>query len=424
MPISARLTRRTLLRSGAATLATPALTGTGLSQSNNVIKIGFVTPQTGALAAFGGANAFLIAQVQQALRDGLMKGRTRYRVDILTKDSQSNSTRAAEVTAELILRDKVDLILTGGAPDTVNAVSDRAEVDGVPCIATACPWQPWFFGRSGNPTKGFDYTWLFCFGLEDILGAFIGLWAPQPTNKVVACLFANDADGNAWGENFPPALKKAGFTVVEPGRYQPMSNDFTAQIGAFKAAGAEIVTGTMIPPDFATFWTQAAQQGFRPKIATIGKAFLFPAAVSAFSDRAQGLSCEVPWSSDFPFKSGLTGQNGAALLAAAQSASGGRDLGFILGLFHALFEVGIDALKRAPALTPDGIVAAIRDTSYESIVGRVDWKSKSGPIANVSRTPIVAGQWERAAAGTPLHLAIKSNAGHPDIPVNGTLKLL
>jgi branched-chain amino acid transport system substrate-binding protein len=51
------------------------------------------------------------------------------------------------------------------------------------------------------------------------------------------------------------------------------------------AAECEIVTGVVIPPDFATFWTQAAQQGFRPKAASIGKAILFPSAVEALGDR-------------------------------------------------------------------------------------------------------------------------------------------
>ena len=37
----------------------------------------------------------------------------------------------------------------------------------------------------------------------------------------------------------------------------------------------------MIPPDFGTFWAQAAQQGFNPKVATIGKALLFPSAIEA-----------------------------------------------------------------------------------------------------------------------------------------------
>ena len=41
------------------------------------------------------------------------------------------------------------------------------------------------------------------------------------------------------------------------------------------------MTGVPIPPDFTTFWKQAAQQGFKPKIASIGKALLFPASVDA-----------------------------------------------------------------------------------------------------------------------------------------------
>ena len=42
----------------------------------------------------------------------------------------------------------------------------------------------------------------------------------------------------------------------------------------------------MIPPDFATFWSQAAQQGFKPKIVTIGKALLFPSVGRRRSARA------------------------------------------------------------------------------------------------------------------------------------------
>ena len=71
-----------------------------------------------------------------------------------------------------------------------------------------------------------------------------------------------------------------------PGRYQVMNNDFSSQIAAFKAANAEIVTGNMIPPDFSTFWSQAAQQGFRPKIVTIGKALLFPSVINSLSAAA------------------------------------------------------------------------------------------------------------------------------------------
>src|SRR5439155_1007071 len=178
-----------------------------------------------------------------------------FNVEIISKDSQSNANRAAEVASELILRDKVDLIVGAATPDTTNPVADQAEVNEVPCITTNCPWQPYFFGRKGDPKTGFTWTYHFFWGLEDVIAAFLSLWEGVPTNKVVGGLFPNDADGNAWGDpqrGLPPALAQAGYRLIDPGRYQLMNNDFTSQISTFKAVNAEIVTGNMIPPDFAT----------------------------------------------------------------------------------------------------------------------------------------------------------------------------
>ena len=182
----------------------------------------------------------------------------------------------------------------------------------MPCVTTNCPWQPYFFGRKGDPAKGFTWTYQFFWGLEDVIAAFLALWDGAPTNKVVGGLFPNDADGNAWGDKergLPPALAAAGYKLLDPGRYQLMNNDFSSQIAAFKAAGAEIVTGNMIPPDFATFWSQAAQQGFKPKIVTIGKALLFPSVINSLGARGNGLTTEIWWTPNHPFKSGLTGQS-------------------------------------------------------------------------------------------------------------------
>ena len=180
------------------------------------------------------------------------------------------------------------------------------------------------------------------------------MWDSAPTNKVVGGLFPNDADGNAWGDpqrGLPPALAKAGYKLHDPGRYQVMNNDFTSQISAFKSAGAEIVVGNMIPPDFATFWSQAAQQGFHPKIVTIGKALLFRSAVDSLGPRGNGLSTEIWWTPNFPFKSGLTGQS-ARQLADAYTDATKRPWTQPIGYQHALFEVAIDVLKRAKSIDP------------------------------------------------------------------------
>jgi branched-chain amino acid transport system substrate-binding protein len=415
--------RRTVIAGGLGALAAPAiLRAIPANAQSKAIKIGLVSPRTGPLAGFGEADGFIIDQVNNVLQPGLQSGGKTYSVEIISKDSQSSTTRASEVASELILRDKVDLILASNTPDTTNPVADQAEVNEVPCITTNCPWQPYFFGRNGDPKKGFTWTYHFFWGLEDVIAAYLPMWDSAPTNKVVGGLFPNDADGNAWGDpqrGLPPALAKAGYKLHDPGRYQVMNNDFTSQISAFKSAGAEIVVGVMIPPDFATFWSQAAQQGFHPKIVTIGKALLFRSAVEALGPHGNGLSSEIWWTPNFPFKSGLTGQS-ARQLADAYTAATKRPWTQPIGYQHALFEVAIDVLKRAKSIDPKSILDAIVATDYHSMVGPVKWTGQ--PVKNVSKNPLVAGQWQRK--GGEFDLVIAENKSAPEIPVGGKLELL
>jgi branched-chain amino acid transport system substrate-binding protein len=415
--------RRSVIAGGLGLVAVPAvLRAIPANAQSKAIKLGLVSPHTGPLAGFGEADAFILDQVKTTLAKGLAVGGKIYPIEIINKDSQSSGTRAAEVASELILHDKVDLLLAQGAPDTTNPVADQAEVNEVPCVTTNCPWQPYFFGRNGDPKKGFTWTYNFFWGLEDVIASYLPLWDSAPTNKVMGGLFPNDADGNAWGDpqhGLPPALTQAGYKVIDPGRYQVMNNDFTSQITKFREAGAEIVVGNMIPPDFSTFWSQAAQQNFHPKVVTIGKALLFPSVVNSLGPRGNGLTTEIWWTPTFPFKSGLTGQS-ARELTDAYVAATKRPWTQPIGYQHALFEVAIDVMKRAKSIDPKAILDSIIATDYHSIVGPVKWTGQ--PVKNVTRTPLVAGQWQRSGSG--FDLVITENKSAPEIPVGGKLQLL
>jgi branched-chain amino acid transport system substrate-binding protein len=415
--------RRTVIKGLTTLIAAPAvLRFTQAYADNPVIKVGHVSPVTGPLAGFAEANDYVLDGVKKALSAIDNNGKS-WKVEVISKDSQSNPNRAAEVAADLILKDEVNIIVAASTPDTVNPVSDQAEANGTPCITTDCPWQPYFFGRNGNPAEGFENTYHFFWGLEDVIGAFLSLWDNPGVTKNVGGLFPNDADGNAWGDperGFPKPLAEAGYKLADPGRYQPMNDDFSSQISAFKSAGAEIITGNMIPPDFATFWSQAGQQGLKPKIVTIGKALLFPSVIASLGDRGIGLSSEIWWSPNHPFSSSLTGESSRAL-AEGYVASTSRPWTQPIGFKHALFEVVADVVKRCADLgEPAAIVEAIRSTNLKTIVGPVDWSK--GPVKNVTKTPLVAGQWQKS--GDKAELVITTNKTAPEIPVGGELKLL
>jgi branched-chain amino acid transport system substrate-binding protein len=418
MPNKLILNRRKLMAGATALVAAPAVMRRAYAA--DAFKIGIVSPTTGPLAGFGEAQDWIIAGLKDAM------GKLPVPVEIIAKDSQSNPNRAAEVATELIEKDGVKLILAKDTPDTTNPVADQAELNGVPCISNNCPWQPYFFGRNGDPAKGFKSTYHYFWGLEDIIANFVGIWDQSGAAKVVGGLFPNDADGNAWGDaklGLPGPLAQAGYKLVDPGRYQPLNNDFSAQISAFKAAGVEIVTGVMIPPDFATFWSQAAQQGFKPKVVTVGKALLFPSSIEALGDRGDGLTSEIWWSPNHPFKSSLTGQS-ARELADAYMAASGKPWTQPLGFAHSIFEVAFDVVKRAKDLNdPESILAAITNTDLDTITGHISWKGgPNNPVKNVCKTPLVGGQWTKGDKG--YDLVITTNVQQPNIPVGGKVKLL
>jgi branched-chain amino acid transport system substrate-binding protein len=346
---------------------------------------------------------------------------------VLVKDSQSNPNRAADVARELIVSNKVDLMLVASTPETTNPVSTMCEVEETPCISTVAPWQPYFIGRQQNPGnpaswKPFNSTFHFFWGLEDVIAVLTNMWGQISTNKSVGGLFPNDGDGNAWGDpniGFPKPLANLGFSLLDPGRYQNLTADFSAQIAAFKKGNCEIITGVVIPPDFKTFWTQARQQGFKPKIASVGKALLFPPAVEAIGEIADGLSTEVWWSPSHPFKSSLSAMS-AQQLADGYEASTSKQWTQPIGFVHALFEIAVDTLKRTSDVKSK---TAIRDalvaTKLDTIVGQISWGS--GPVKNVAKTPLVGGQWVKGQKHM-FDLVIVNNVTATSIPTGGELK--
>jgi branched-chain amino acid transport system substrate-binding protein len=415
--------RRDLLKAGSAAAALAALPGFALAQDQS-IKIGYVSPQTGPLAPFGEADKFVIDQMQAAAKSGITVGGKRMPLQIILKDSQSNPNRAGEVANDLILKDKVQVVLTAGTPETANPVSDACELNEVPCISSVVPWQPWFFGRKGDPAKGFNWTYHFFWGLEDVIANFTNGWKSVQTNKKVGGLFPNDVDGNAWGDKehgFPKPLAALGFTLTDPGRYQNLTQDFSAQIAAFKRDKVEIVTGVMIPPDAKTFLTQAKQQGLKPKVVTLGKALLFPGAIEALGDLGDGLTTEVWWTPAHPFKSSLSGQSAKALADAYETATK-KQWTQPIGFAHALFEVAADALKRAKDASNKSVRDAVAATNLATVVGPVKWGGQ-GPFKNISKTPLVLGQWGKGEK-YPYELVVVNNLVAANIPAGGKMRLI
>ena len=157
-----KLKRRTVLKGltagAAATIARPAFA------VPETVKIGLVGPKTGQLALFYEEMSYAIAYAMKSMNNSIKINGTVHPLEIVVKDSQSSPNRASEVAQELILNDKVHIVTAFATPETVNPVADQCELNGVPCVTNDAPLEPYFFGRKGDPAKGFEWTYHFFFG--------------------------------------------------------------------------------------------------------------------------------------------------------------------------------------------------------------------------------------------------------------------
>ncbi|MGM5058705.1 ABC transporter substrate-binding protein [Rhizobium sp. 814_E9_N1_1] len=423
---AASLSRRSFIASTVAGGAALVLSGrTAFAQSSDTLKVGFISPRTGPLGGFGETDGYVLDLARKALANGLQAGGKTWKVDILDQDTQSDPSRAGQLAKDLINNQAIDLMLAVSTPETINPVADACEAAGIPCLSTVMPWEAWYFGRGAKPgaPSPFKWTYHFGFGVEEFHKAYVSQWNLIETNKKVGVMYPNDADGNAIRTHLAPALAKAGFTIVDPGAYETGTTDFTAQIALFRQEGVEIFNSFPIPPDFAAFWRQAAQQGLTQqiKICQIAKTGLFPSDIEALGDLGLNIGSAAYWHKAFPYKSTLTGVSGTELADGYETASG-KQWTQQLGASLALLDAGFDALKASTDVkSKEAVAKAISTLKTTTIAGKVDFTS--GPVANVSPGPIIGTQWVKAAEGSKFALdyVVTENATDPNVPVGAKL---
>jgi branched-chain amino acid transport system substrate-binding protein len=420
----------TTTTAAAATTTTAAgattTTASASVETGREVKVGWVTMTTGSFASLSEPDDYLLKYYGDAIGDGVVAGDgKKHPVKWIVKDSQSDANRAGEVAGQLITSDKVDIIMAGMTPVVCNPVSDQCEANGMPEVSYGAPWQAWYFRdatRAKDPTLGYKSVYHIFWGIEDLEAVYFALWNGVQTNKIVACLWANDPDGVATSDKatgFPPEMEKAGYKVVNPGLFTNGTEDFSSTINQFKSAGCEVLTVLATPPDFANFWKQAYQQGFHPKVATVARAILVRPDMEAIGDIGAGLSNEVWWTSSHPFKSAVTGQT-CLEVATAWETQMNKGYNASLGLTGGAFETTIDVLKRVKNFDdPATIIDAIKTTNLETILGPIAFSGK--PVPNIAKTPLVGGQWENNDPKWHWTRYTVDNSNYPATPITGKL---
>jgi branched-chain amino acid transport system substrate-binding protein len=436
MPLDQSISRRSLLKGvGAGTFAVGAsgllaacssgIKGAGTSTKG--ITIGWIHPLTGPLSGFGAPDGWVISKIKQTTpySKGFKIGKKTYSVTIKSYDTQSSPTRAGDLAKSAILNDGVDLLLASSTPETVNAVASQAESLGTPLICANVPWEPWYINLGGNPLKPTlkpKYVVMYFLGAEHLVECFIPMWNrihdQLHTNKVVAAAFPNDADGNAFRMVFPAIAKHAGYTFDLSSPYTDGTTSYSSMISQFKADKADFFTNVPLPPDFATMWKQAAQQGFKPKLATVAKVLLFPPDAYALGSLAYNVATDAWWVPSLPWKSSFTGET-CQQMANEFEVSHGQWNSNISN--YSLFEAAHAALTSVSDPHDKGEVAdAIHNVNIQALAGPLNFAS-GGPAPGVAITPPVGVQWQKGTK-YPVEMQVVDNTLVPGAKITADLK--
>lgn len=396
-------TTTTTTAASASTTTTAAPTTTTVTsgpEAGREVKIGVITPITGYLALFGVSDKWAMGLVQKYIGDSLVfSDGKKHKVTWLTRDTQSDSNRAAQVASDLYLNDKVDMAVVAGGPDTVNPAADMAETVGMPLLCSNNIWEAFIFGRGAKIDTEFKWVWGHLLGVDQCVAAAVQVCNKIPTNKVAGVFESNTADGQAWltpNTGILDAFKAAGYTTVYPGPYNKGTEDYTSFISAYKKAGCEIHMGSNPGTDFPNYWKQAIQQSYNPKMAIEIVSLSTYDDMKALGDIVIGLTLGFTWHKDWPFKDLISGMTNAELAADYEQTNGTMWSNMITP--YSRIEWAVDVLKRVQDIdSKDSLVQAIKTTKTELTSGPIDFTAPVDPTGlhvtpNVYKQVLSLGQ--------------------------------
>lgn len=397
------------------------------------LKIGVVSARTGRLALSGKADDWWIGLVSEARPDGLWCGDgVLHGFRFFVRDNQSDPHLAAESAKRLVLDDRVDVLLCSGGAELVNPVADQAEALACPCLCSFVDWRRFIFGRGGAPDEPFMWTYAHAIGLEDMAMNFIAMWDQVQTNKKVGFILPDDVQGRWWTDavdGLPQAATAAGYEAVVPSLYAVPTEDYTPYILELMKAGCEICCGAPSVTDLLLFWEQALEQGYRPKVVTMGEILSAAHALQAMGSGARDLTTESLWQSDWPFRDSITGMS-CGELAQDYIAKTGDQWTPALAQYSG-FEWVFDVFKRIRDINSRAeFMDQTRRTVLETCLGTIDFtatvdrtdtaKSKR-PAENIYKAPVGGAQW---VAGDTFEFEprLVANVNSPELAVRHVVR--
>ena len=382
--------RYSLLAGGA--VASPGLLaacgggGGGGSSGSGMYKVGAVLELSGADSA-GGQLAkrgyqFWVDTVNK--KGGIDVGGTKYKVQMIAQDCQSDPATAADVTSRLVTEESVDALFgsyTSGVQLAMNPIATKYQV---PCIA----------GSAESPENWTAHP-QFTYGIipsvdltaDKALKLIIDNASPTPTSAAI--VGANEPFSKDAAAGFAKGAKEAGLSITENSLFPPAA-DLGPIVSAIADQKPDIVAVGGHDTILINFAKACKAISFQPKALIMHYGVTEPAFAKALGPTAEGVLGLVDWTPDFPYKDNVFGT--AQQFAKNYQAKYGTAVDYTgagCAVSGEVLQLALQKLGAGPGLSQENRVKLnqiIAKTDVDTFYGHIKFDS-SGPHFHDNTAP-------------------------------------
>lgn len=387
--------------STAATSAAGSQSAAPSGEAPEVIRIGFLTPLTGASAALGQqvewAGNMIVDLINEehpeshmALAAGAgLPNLNGAKIELVVADHKSDATTAVAEAKRLITEENVVAITGEFTSALIKAVAVVTEQYEIPLLAA---------GSAVTLTDGSTpLNWFFRFGVNDATYIkdtfdFLDMLNEQQDAGIETVAFVSE--DSEFGANIVVQevkyAEEGGFNIVENINYPASSTNLTAEVLKIKAADPDALIMASFVSDALLFLNTCKEQNYTPKLIIGQRAgFIQPDYLEAIGDMNNYICTTGSWSADLD---SVVTQELVALYPEKYSNGVALSDGHVKDIACLLF-VSM-AINQAGTTEPAAVQAALRNLDFNMDELIIPWKDITMDEygQNTSANGIVA-QW-------------------------------
>jgi len=348
------LSRRTFIKSTAAATAALGMPSLGVA-SYNTIKIGFLAPLTGAVAAWGkpGLDGCEIWAERVNAAGGINLGGTRYNVEFVAYDNEYDPAKARTGATKLIREDGVSFIMMLGG-DTWPGVQPVADKTGM-LFSTLLP-------SDLSP----ETTTLVAPCEVHPIYVVTGVdWLAQnkPELKTAVMCAQDDALGLPSVATYLAAFEAAGITMQdEPLLFDPATTDFAPVVTRLLSSNPDIVCLDTCYSDYVhPICEQLFQQGFKGQIISATADFYDQMIAKTSKEFMEGLIFQFPDFDDPALNADNINFSDPNGFYAEYNKRHPGQWGAVSWEYASIMEMWKAAAEKAGSANPDAVAAAMKE---------------------------------------------------------------